>query len=133
MLINAAREPEIVDLGDCLVAMGAKISGLGTSKIVVEGVNSLHGAEHCVLADRIETGTYAMAAAIAGGDIELVGTKAGLVQSVVTLLQSIGTEITETNRGLKVYRQRRQAVDRRRSHERLFRVSRPICRRSSWR
>ncbi|MGB8364301.1 MAG: UDP-N-acetylglucosamine 1-carboxyvinyltransferase [Rhizomicrobium sp.] len=104
VLINAAREPEIVDLGDCLVAMGAKISGLGTSKIVVEGVNSLHGAEHCVLADRIETGTYAMAAAIAGGDIELVGTKAGLVQSVVTLLQSIGTEITETNRGLKVYR-----------------------------
>ncbi len=104
VLVNAAREPEIVDLGDCLVAMGAKISGLGTSQIVVEGVPSLHGAEHCVLADRIETGTYAMAAAIAGGDIELVGTKAELLQSVIALLRSIGTEISETNRGLKVHR-----------------------------
>ena len=104
VLLNAAREPEIVDLGQCLIAMGAKISGLGTSEIVIEGVPVLHGAEHSVLPDRIETGTYAMAAAIAGGDIELVNTRADLVQSVIQLLKSIGTEITETNRGLTVHR-----------------------------
>jgi UDP-N-acetylglucosamine 1-carboxyvinyltransferase len=104
VLVNAAREPEIVDLGDCLIAMGAKIKGLGTSEIVIEGVSRLHGATHSVLPDRIETGTYAMAAAIAGGDIDLVNTKAELVQSVITLLKSIGTEITETNRGFTVHR-----------------------------
>jgi UDP-N-acetylglucosamine 1-carboxyvinyltransferase len=113
MLVNAAREPEIADLGHCLIAMGAKISGLGTPEIVIEGVQSLHAAVHCVLADRIETGTYAMAAAIAGGEIELVGARAELIQSVITLLQSIGTEIAETNRGLTVHRNgvRPQAAD----------------------
>jgi len=104
VLLNAAREPEIVDLGQCLIAMGAKISGLGSSEIVIEGVPALHGAEHSVLPDRIETGTYAMAASIAGGDIELVNTRAELVQSVIALLRSIGTEITETNRGFTVHR-----------------------------
>jgi UDP-N-acetylglucosamine 1-carboxyvinyltransferase len=84
--------------------MGAKISGLGTSEIHIQGVQALHGAKHAVLPDRIETGTYAMAAAIAGGDIELVNTKAELIQSVITLLRSIGAEITETNRGLTVHR-----------------------------
>src|SRR2546423_5912870 len=74
LLVNAAREPEIVDLGRCLAAMGARMSGLGTSTITVEGVGSLHGARHAVLPDRIETGTYAMAAAICGGAIELTGT-----------------------------------------------------------
>jgi UDP-N-acetylglucosamine 1-carboxyvinyltransferase len=103
-LVNAAREPEIVDLGECLIAMGAKIAGLGTSELVIDGTDALHGAEHAVLPDRIETGTYAMAAAIAGGDIELVNTRADLVQSVVELLRSIGTEIAETNRGLMVHR-----------------------------
>jgi UDP-N-acetylglucosamine 1-carboxyvinyltransferase len=112
-LVNAAREPEIVDLGQCLVSMGAKIKGLGTSEIVIEGVPQLHGATHSVLPDRIETGTYAMAAAIAGGDVELVNTRAELIQSVITLLRSIGTEITETNRGLTVHRNgvRPKAVD----------------------
>jgi UDP-N-acetylglucosamine 1-carboxyvinyltransferase len=104
VLLNAAREPEIDDLGQCLIAMGAKISGLGTSRIVVEGVSSLHAAEHAVLPDRIETGTFAMAAAIAGGDVELTGTRAALIGSVIPLLESIGTEITETNRGLKIHR-----------------------------
>jgi len=104
VLVNAAREPEIEDLGHCLIAMGAKISGLGTSRIVVEGVSSLHAAEHAVLPDRIETGTFAMAAAIAGGDVELTGTRAELIGSVIPLLESIGTEIVETNRGLKVHR-----------------------------
>ena len=87
VLVNAAREPEIVDLGQCLIAMGAKIKGLGTSELVIEGVPQLHGATHSVLPDRIETGTYAMAAAIAGGEVELVNTRADLVQSVVTLLE----------------------------------------------
>jgi UDP-N-acetylglucosamine 1-carboxyvinyltransferase len=113
VLVNVAREPEIVDLGQCLIAMGAKIKGLGTSELVIEGVHQLHGATHSVLPDRIETGTYAMAAAIAGGDVELVNTKAELIQSVITLLRSIGTEITETNRGLTVHRNgvRPKAVD----------------------
>ena len=113
VLVNAAREPEIVDLGECLIAMGAKILGLGTPKIVIEGVPSLHAAEHSVLPDRIETGTYAMAAAIAGGEIELVNTRSDLVQSVVALLRSIGTDIRETNRGFSVHRNgvRPMAVD----------------------
>jgi len=104
VLVNAAREPEIDDLGHCLIAMGAKIAGLGTSRIVVEGVSSLHAAEHAVLPDRIETGTFAMAAAIAGGEVELTGTRAELIGAIIPLLESIGTEIVETNRGLKVHR-----------------------------
>ncbi len=104
VLINAAREPEIDDLGHCLIAMGAKISGLGTSRIVVEGVKSLGGAEHSVLPDRIETGTYAMAVAIAGGEVELVNTRGSLIGAVIPLLESIGTEIVETNRGLAIHR-----------------------------
>ncbi|HEX3673791.1 MAG TPA: UDP-N-acetylglucosamine 1-carboxyvinyltransferase [Rhizomicrobium sp.] len=110
---NAAREPEIDDLGHCLIAMGAKVTGLGTSRIVIEGVARLHGAEHSVLPDRIETGTYAMAVAIAGGEVELVNTRAELIGAVIPLLQSIGTEVTVTNRGLSVHRNgtRPTAVD----------------------
>jgi len=84
--------------------MGAKIAGLGTSRIVVEGVSSLHAAEHAVLPDRIETGTFAMAAAIAGGEVELTGTRAELIGAIIPLLESIGTEIAETNRGITVHR-----------------------------
>ncbi|HWA90974.1 MAG TPA: UDP-N-acetylglucosamine 1-carboxyvinyltransferase [Rhizomicrobium sp.] len=101
---NAAREPEIDDLGRCLIAMGAKVAGLGTSRIVVQGVSSLNAAEHPVLPDRIETGTYAMAVAVAGGAVELTGTRAELIASVIPLLQAVGTEIAETNRGLSVHR-----------------------------
>ena len=72
-ILNAAREPEVADLGRCLMAMGAQIGGLGTSEIVIEGVAKLHGAAHRVMPDRIEAGTYAIAAAIAGGEVELVG------------------------------------------------------------
>src|SRR5947209_19726538 len=68
---NAAREPEIADLAHCLIAMGAKISGLGTPQLVVQGVDALHGADYAVMSDRIEAGTYAIAAAIAGGEVEL--------------------------------------------------------------
>ncbi|HEX4533461.1 MAG TPA: UDP-N-acetylglucosamine 1-carboxyvinyltransferase, partial [Rhizomicrobium sp.] len=88
---NAAREPEIADLGRCLIAMGAKISGLGSSRVVIEGVKKLHGAEHAVLPDRIETGTFAMAAAIAGGEVELTGTHCDLIESVIPLLERVGT------------------------------------------
>ncbi len=84
---NAAREPEIDDLGQCLIAMGAKITGFGTSRIMIEGVRSLHACEYAVLPDRIETGTYAMAAAIAGGEVELVGTRAELIGAVLPLLR----------------------------------------------
>ena len=104
VIANAAREPEIDDLGHCLTAMGAQISGLGTSRIVVEGVDALHAAEHSVLPDRIETGTYAMAVAIAGGEVELTGTRADLIGATVTLLQTAGAEIVTTNRGLSVAR-----------------------------
>jgi UDP-N-acetylglucosamine 1-carboxyvinyltransferase len=113
LLVNAAREPEIEDLGRCLIAMGAKISGLGTSRIAVEGVSSLHEAGHAVLPDRIETGTYAIAAAVAGGEIELTGTRGELIGALIPLLQQAGTEIRETNRGINVHRNgvRPMAVD----------------------
>ncbi len=101
---NAAREPEIDDLGQCLTAMGAKVTGLGTPCVTIEGVRNLHTAEYPVLPDRIETGTYAMAAAIAGGEIELVNTRSELIGAVLPLLESVGVEITSTNRGLAVRR-----------------------------
>ncbi|MDE1987989.1 MAG: UDP-N-acetylglucosamine 1-carboxyvinyltransferase, partial [Alphaproteobacteria bacterium] len=92
------------DLGRCLTAMGARISGLGTSSIVVDGVKSLHAAEHSVLPDRIETGTYAMAVAVTGGEVELTGTRADLVGALVSLLEEAGTRVTPTNNGLIVAR-----------------------------
>ncbi|HEY3637359.1 MAG TPA: UDP-N-acetylglucosamine 1-carboxyvinyltransferase [Rhizomicrobium sp.] len=101
---NAAREPEIVDLGRCLQAMGARISGLGTSRIEIEGVESLHGTNYRVLPDRIETGTYAFAVAVTGGDVELIDTEADLIGPVVPLLERIGAQVTATNRGIKVCR-----------------------------
>jgi len=104
LLVNAAREPEIEDLGRCLQAMGARISGLGGPCITIEGVDELHGAEHRVLPDRIETGTYALAAAIAGGDVDLVDTDCDLIAAVVPLLEATGAEIVPNNRGLKVRR-----------------------------
>jgi UDP-N-acetylglucosamine 1-carboxyvinyltransferase len=104
VIANAAREPEIVDLGRCLRAMGAQVAGLGTSQIVIQGTPSLHGAEHRVLPDRIETGTYAFAVAIAGGDVELSDTNAELIDAVLQLLRSIGSDIETTPRGVRVRR-----------------------------
>src|SRR5258706_3751463 len=89
VIANAAMEPEIDDVGRCLIAMAAKISGLGTATITVSGVDRLHGAEHSVLPDRIETGTFAMAVAIAGGEVELTGTHRDLIGTVATLLESV--------------------------------------------
>jgi UDP-N-acetylglucosamine 1-carboxyvinyltransferase len=101
---NAAREPEIKDVADCLNKMGAKISGAGTSQIVVEGVAKLGGARHRVLPDRIETGTYAMAVAMTGGDVMLENARAELLQSGLDVLAEAGLEYNETNRGLRVAR-----------------------------
>ncbi len=101
---GAAREPEVADLAHCLKKMGAKIGGIGTSTLEVEGVESLHGAEHNVLPDRIETGTYAMAAAITGGEVFLQGARADLLQSALDLLRSSGVEIEANASGIKVAR-----------------------------
>lgn len=112
-LRNAAREPEIVDLAKCLRAMGAKIEGDGTSTITVEGVPELHGATHEVVADRIELGTYMLVPAIAGGEVELLGGRAALLESFCEKLDEAGVSVEETNRGLKVARKngRVSAVD----------------------
>ncbi|MEI9992501.1 MAG: UDP-N-acetylglucosamine 1-carboxyvinyltransferase [Rhizomicrobium sp.] len=104
VLKNAAREPEIVDLGRFLRAIGAQIAGLGTPEIVIDGVERLHGAEYSVMPDRIETGTYAIATAIAGGEVELVGARADTNVVLFDLLRRIGTEVTETNRGIAIHR-----------------------------
>jgi len=101
---NAAREPEIVDVADCLNKMGAKISGAGTSRIVVEGVSRLKGARHSVLPDRIETGTYAMAVAMTGGDVLLQGARPELLQSALDVLVKSGAQISATNEGIRVAR-----------------------------
>ncbi|MGF9562948.1 UDP-N-acetylglucosamine 1-carboxyvinyltransferase [Neorhizobium sp. JUb45] len=101
---NAAREPEVVDLAACLTAMGAKIEGAGTKTITVEGVSSLHGARHRVLPDRIETGTYAMAVAMTGGDVTLEGTNGALLENALDALRQAGATITQTETGLRVVR-----------------------------
>lgn len=101
---NAAAEPEIVDLATCLSAMGARIEGAGTTRIIVHGVPSLHGARHTVLPDRIETGTYAMAVAMTGGEVLLAGARADTLAEPLAVLARSGVEITETNEGLRVAR-----------------------------
>jgi len=101
---NAAREPEIGDVADCLNKMGARITGAGGSRIVVEGVAKLHGARHAVLPDRIETGTYAMAAAMAGGDVMLQNARPELLQAALDVLELTGTKVTSTNQGIRIAR-----------------------------
>ncbi|SFK95526.1 UDP-N-acetylglucosamine 1-carboxyvinyltransferase [Shimia haliotis] len=110
---NAAREPEIVDLADCLRAMGAQIEGDGTSEIVVQGVDRLHGATHQVVTDRIELGTFMLAPAFCGGEVELLGGRMDLVKSFAEKLDLAGIDVTETKAGLKVSRrnERVKAVD----------------------
>src|SRR3979411_1618785 len=101
---NAAREPEIADVADCLNKMGAKISGAGTARIVVHGGPQLNGARHGVLPDRIETGTYAMAVAMTGGDLLLENARAELLQAALNVLCQAGVEVTVTNAGVRVTR-----------------------------
>ena len=101
---NAAREPEIVDVADCLNKMGARIHGAGSSRIVIDGVSKLNGARHRVLPDRIETGTYAMAVAMTGGDLLLEGARPELLQSALDVLAQAGITISATNEGIRVKR-----------------------------
>jgi UDP-N-acetylglucosamine 1-carboxyvinyltransferase len=101
---NAAREPEVRNLAECLIKMGAKIEGAGTDTINITGVEHLGGATHPVLPDRIETGTYAMAVAAAGGDVLLQGAEPGLLQSALNAIASAGVVVSETNAGIRVTR-----------------------------
>ena len=101
---NAAQEPEVVDLADCLNKMGARISGAGSSRIEIEGVSRLSGAHHRVLPDRIETGTYAIAVAMTGGDVLLEGARPELLETALDILGQAGAAVTRTNEGVRVAR-----------------------------
>ena len=103
-VLNAAREPEIVDLADCLNKMGARISGAGTSTIEIHGVARLHGTRHAVLPDRIEAGTYAMAVAMTGGDVMLEGARAELLSGAIEALEGAGARLDASREGLRVRR-----------------------------
>ncbi len=105
---NAAHEPEVKDVADCLNQMGARISGAGTSRVVIEGVPKLSGARHRVLPDRIETGTYAMAVAMAGGDVLLENARADLLQAGLDVLAQAGAEIVGDQCGDQGQAQRRR-------------------------
>ena len=104
VLKQAAREPEIVDLAECLIAMGAQIDGHGTSTITIAGVDRLHGATHPVVTDRIELGTYMLAPAITGGEVECLGGKIELLEAFCEKLDAAGLSVEQTQRGLKVKR-----------------------------
>jgi len=104
VIANAACEPEVADVADCLNKMGARISGAGTPRIVIEGVGRLNGARHAVLPDRIETGTYAMAVAMTGGDVQLSGARPELLQTALDVLVQAGAVVTPNNDGIRVVR-----------------------------
>ena len=101
---NAAREPEVGDVAECLVKMGVKIEGIGTSTLHIQGADRLEGAVHTVLPDRIETGTFAMAVAATGGDVMLEGARPDLLRTALDALASTGVEVQETNHGVRVVR-----------------------------
>nr|WP_294546682.1 UDP-N-acetylglucosamine 1-carboxyvinyltransferase [uncultured Rhodopila sp.] len=104
ILSNAAREPEIGDLAACLVAMGARIEGIGSHVLTIEGVERLHGADHAIIPDRIETGSYACAAAISGGSVFLRGARLDHLGATVRILREAGVEVTAEPDGLMVKR-----------------------------
>jgi len=104
VISNAAREPEVGDLANCLVAMGAVIDGIGTDTLRIQGVRRLNGAEHSVLPDRIETGSYAVAAAITGGEILLRNARMDLIQAIAELLGRAGVNFNEERNGIRVSR-----------------------------
>jgi len=104
ILANAACEPEIGDLAECLIKMGARIEGIGTPVLRIIGVGKLHGAEHSVIPDRIETGTYAVAAAMAGGEVRLTRTRAGLIDSLLDKIEEAGADVVRTNDGVTIKR-----------------------------
>jgi UDP-N-acetylglucosamine 1-carboxyvinyltransferase len=101
-LVNAAREPEVNDLAHCLIGMGADISGLGTDTLTVRGVERLGGTRHTVVSDRIEAGTYAIAAAITGGEVDLVGARLGHMAAVLEKLSECGVTLAATDDGVRV-------------------------------
>jgi len=101
---NAAREPEVSDVANCLVRMGARIEGIGTSTLHVTGTERLHGAAYPVIADRIETGTYAMAAAMTGGDVLLRNARADTLDAFIEVMDEAGVSVTEEEEGLRVRR-----------------------------
>lgn len=102
VIANAAREPEVTDLANCLVAMGAKIIGIGTDTLKVTGVEALHGADYSVVGDRIEMGSYAIAAAVTGGDLLLEGARPDLMESVTDVLKSAGVNVAVEEKGLRI-------------------------------
>ena len=104
VLTNAAQEPELGDLADCLNAMGAKVSGAGTSTIVIQGVDRLHGATHSVIPDRIETGTFALAAAMAGGEVRLTNTRCDFIDALLDKMVEAGVEVTRHADGMTIKR-----------------------------
>lgn len=104
VLMNAAREPEVADLAHCLVAMGARIEGIGSDKLIIDGVDSLHAAEHAIIPDRIETGSYACAVGITGGSVLLRGARLEHLGATVRILRESGVGIDATPEGLKVAR-----------------------------
>ncbi len=104
LIENAAREPEVGDVAACLNKMGASIEGIGTSTLRIQGVERLEGATHTVLPDRIETGTYAMAVAATGGNVELVGARRDLLETAFDVLREAGAEISDTAKGVRVKR-----------------------------
>jgi UDP-N-acetylglucosamine 1-carboxyvinyltransferase len=111
-ILNAARDPEVCDLALCLIAMGARIEGAGTHRILVQGVDALQHARHDLITDRIEAGTYAIAAAITGGHLEILGAHLEHLGSVGAALESAGVQIWPTDRGLMVVRSGSlQAID----------------------
>ncbi len=101
---SAAQEPEIADLAACLTKMGAKITGAGSPRIEIQGVTRLHGATHSVLPDRIETGTYAMAVAMTGGDVLLEGARPDLLQKALDVIAQAGAQISSSNAGIRIVR-----------------------------
>jgi UDP-N-acetylglucosamine 1-carboxyvinyltransferase len=104
LIENAAREPEIGDVAECLIKMGARIEGVGSPRLSVQGTDRLEGAVHAVLPDRIETGTYAFAVAAAGGDVELKGARKSLLETAFGTLERTGVAISETETGVRVAR-----------------------------
>ena len=110
MLVNAAREPEITDLAECLVAMGAEIDGIGSDRLRIVGAGHLHGASHRIIPDRVETGTYMIAAAATGGEVHLTRTRLDLLTALARVLDNAGVEVAAAEDGL-VVRQRGDGLD----------------------
>lgn len=104
VLMNAAREPEVADLAECLVAMGARIEGIGSDKLTIDGVDTLHAAEHAIIPDRIETGSYACAVGITGGSVLLRGARLDHLGATVRILRESGVGIEPRPEGLFVAR-----------------------------